>query len=408
MPANKNKGKKSDKKVADQKEEVTKKEVKVTEEAAKEAEKSAKKAAKGKKEESKKKPEKKQETSSSEDDSEDESSSSDEEPKVAPKKEAPKATQKKEAKKEESEDSDESSDDEDDEETSAMEVEKSKKRSAPEPVTPSKAQKTEAAQTPSTPNPSSEESTTVFLRNVNFQSEQDSIQAAFEQYGTIKEVRINMDRMSGKSKGSAFVEFETSEAANAALEFSGQEIDGKEITVEIANQRKQFTPGDRAQGGFRGGAPSGPATKVLFVGNLNYDTTAESLRDAFSEIENLSDVRVMYGQDGQSRGFGYIEFNSAEEATKALEYNGTNVDGRSIKLDYAPEKGQGGGGDRRGGGGGFRGDRGGGFRGGRGGDRGGFRGGRGGDRGGFRGGRGGRGGDRGGRGSFAGKKTTFN
>jgi nucleolin len=406
MPANK-KGKKNDKKVADQKEEATKKEVKETEEApVKEVAKTSKKAAKGGKE-TPKVAKKKAESSSEE--SEESSSSEEEVPKVT-KKATPKKEEPKKVESEESEESSEDDDEDDEEEEKAapMEVDKSKKRSAPEPETPSKAQKTEATQTPSTPSAGSEEVTTVYLRNVNYDTEEDAIQSAFGTYGTIKEIRINMDRNTGKSKGSAFVEFETSEAATAALEFSGQFIDNKEIYVELANPRRQATPGtgDRQpRGGF--GKPESAPSSTLFVGNLNYDTTVESLREAFADAQNISDVRIMYGQDGGSRGFGYIDFNSADDATKALEFNGVEVDGRNVKLDFAPERGQGGGGGRGGRGGG-RGGRGGDRGGFRGGDRGGFRGGRG-DRGGFRGGRGDRGG-RGGRGaaSFAGKKTSFN
>jgi len=136
----------------------------------------------------------------------------------------------------------------------------------------------------------------------------------------------------------------------------------------------------------------------------------------------------------QAEGFGYVEFNSTEEAQEAIKYNGYEIDGRSVKLDFAEDRpkreGGGFGGDRRGGRGGFGGDRrggrggfggGGGFRGGDRGGRGGFGGGRGRGGGGFGGGRGDRGGRggfggrggggfRGGRGDsgFSGKKTTFN
>jgi len=267
-----------------------------------------------------------------------------------------------------------------------MQVDQSKKRAAEEITTPSKNQKIAAAQTPSTPVPADTSSSTIYLRNVNFDSVEETIRAAFSQYGKIKEVRINFDKFTQKSRGTAYVEFETSAEAKAALDFNGSDLDGKRISVEPANPRKERSahqPDDTKE-----------PTKTLYVGNLNYDTTSESLREVFAEAEGLSDIRLMIGQDGQSRGFAYIEFESVEAAQKALALNESEVDGRAIRLDYAggrptPD------GNHRGGGGGY-GGRGGGFRGGRGGDRGGrggrggFRGGRGGDRGG-RGGRGGRG-----------------
>jgi len=297
--------------------------------------------------------------------------------------------------------SEESSDESESEEengTAPMKVDESKKRSAPvaEIHTPAKAQKIDVEQTPSTP--SEQPNTTVFLRNVNYNTVESTINSAFSKYGPIKEVRINFDKMGG-SRGSAFVEYATVEGAKASLEFSGQEIDGKIINVEFANPRKPFaTPrtGDRGteRRSFAPSTPTGAPSKTLYVGNLSYDSTAETLREAFTNVkDSLSDVRVMYGQDGQSRGFAYMEFDSVESAGKGLENNGIDVDGRAIRLDYAAEKT--GGGPPR--------ERSEGFGGGRGG-RGGF-GGRGG--GGFGGGRGGRGGARGGKPAFAGKKTTF-
>jgi len=329
-------------------------------------------------------------------------------PKLPLKKKSQKKKEEPKKKAAESDDEDSDSDDEDEsdseEETTPMEVDQSKKRPAPELTNTAKAQKTTAAQTPTT---SAGGSTTVFLRNVSYDSDEASIQAAFEQYGEIKEVRVMRDKFTNQSRGSAFVEFVSAESAAASLDFSGQELDTKILTVEPANPKQ---PSNAPQRGGATGRNASDPSKVLFVGNLNFDTTLESLQASLTDIENVSDLRIIYGADGQSRGFGYMDFNSVEDATKALEFNGTDVDGRAIKLDYAPEKGSGGG--SGGGRGGFGSDRGGRGRGGRG-DRGGYGGGGGyggrGDRG-SRGGRGDRGG-RGGRGrgppSFAGRKTTF-
>jgi len=159
------------------------------------------------------------------------------------------------------------------------------------------------------------------------------------------------------------------------------------------------------------------AGQTVFIGNLSYETTVESLTEAMLQFGPVKSARIITDRDsGESKGFGYCDFEDSESASKASEMAGQlDIDGRYVNIDIAKERtpGSGGRGDRGGrGGGGFRGGRGDrGFRGGRG-DRGG-RGFRGGDRG-FRGGRGGRG-DRGGRGfrggdrgkSFEGTKTTF-
>jgi len=114
----------------------------------------------------------------------------------------------------------------------------------------------------------------------------------------------------------------------------------------------------------------------LFVGNLSFNTTEESLMAAFQEFGEVVEARLMTEREtGRSRGFAFVEMATPEAATKAIEeMNGAVLDGRPLRVNEAekrPERGGGGGGGgfRGGGGGGRGGDRGGG----RGGDRGGGR-----------------------------------
>lgn len=114
----------------------------------------------------------------------------------------------------------------------------------------------------------------------------------------------------------------------------------------------------------------------LYVGNLSYDSTAEGLRQSFSEFGEVADAHVVMDREsGRSRGFGFVTMGSAAEAQKAMEkMNGALLDGRPLRVNEAEERpNRGGGGGGGGGRGGFGG--GGGGRGGRGGDDGGRRGG---------------------------------
>lgn len=112
----------------------------------------------------------------------------------------------------------------------------------------------------------------------------------------------------------------------------------------------------------------------LFVGGLSFSTSSEGLRGAFARFGEVMSAAVMTDREtGRSRGFGFVEMATPEEAEQAISrLNGTNLDGRTIQVEKAKAPGTGGGGgDRRGGGGGGRGGFGGG--GGRGGSRGGGR-----------------------------------
>jgi len=114
----------------------------------------------------------------------------------------------------------------------------------------------------------------------------------------------------------------------------------------------------------------------LFVGGLSFSTSNERLREAFAAAGSVESASVVTDRDtGRSRGFGFVEMATPEEAEQAISrLNGTSLDGRTIQVEKAKAPGAGGG-DRRGGGGG-RGGFGGGGGGGRGGSRGGGGGGR--------------------------------
>jgi RNA recognition motif-containing protein len=137
----------------------------------------------------------------------------------------------------------------------------------------------------------------------------------------------------------------------------------------------------------------------LYVGNLSYNTTSSDLEQLFSQHGTVQSAEVIADRDsGRSKGFGFVQMGSDEEAQAAIAaLNGQEQDGRTLTVNEAkPREDRGGGGGRSGGGGGRGGYGGGGGGGGRGGYGGGG-GGRGGGGGGYGGGGGGgRGGSRGG------------
>jgi RNA recognition motif-containing protein len=112
----------------------------------------------------------------------------------------------------------------------------------------------------------------------------------------------------------------------------------------------------------------------LYVGNLSFSSTTDTVREAFTRVGTVTDVHIVMDRaSGQSRGFGFVTMGSPAEAQKAIEaMNGANLDGRPLRVNEAEERPQRSGGfGGGGGGGGGGGDRGG--RGGRGGGGGGDR-----------------------------------
>ena len=94
--------------------------------------------------------------------------------------------------------------------------------------------------------------------------------------------------------------------------------------------------------------------RKLYVGNLPYSATAESLREAFAASGTVDTVSLVTDRDtGQSKGFAFVEMSSDSEAQAATQaMNGKMFDGRQIKVNEAkPRENRGG--PRSGGGGGF-------------------------------------------------------
>ncbi|XP_039622225.1 nucleolin isoform X2 [Polypterus senegalus] len=217
-------------------------------------------------------------------------------------------------------------------------------------------------------------SKTLVVNNLAYSATEDSLQSKFE-----KAVSCRIPQNNGRSRGFAFVEFESAEDAKEALDnLNNTEIEGRTVRLEFC-QGNQKSEGGRGAGG---------PTKTLFVRGLSEDTTDQTLKDSF---DGAVAARIATDKDtGSSKGFGFVDFDTEEECKAAKEaMEDCEIDGSKVTLDFAKPKGDG----QRGGRGGGRGGRGG-F------GRGGFRG-----RGGSRGGFGGRGGGFGGR--PQGKKIKF-
>ena len=93
----------------------------------------------------------------------------------------------------------------------------------------------------------------------------------------------------------------------------------------------------------------------LFIGGLAWASSEDSLRSAVGSYGELEEVRIITDRDtGRSRGFGFVTFVDEEAAAKCKEeLDGTELDGRNIRVDYPRERENRGGG----GGGGYRSNR---------------------------------------------------
>jgi nucleolin len=244
------------------------------------------------------------------DDEEDDDEDSDEEEEAAAKP-APKKTNGAKAKPEsdsdDEEDSDEEEDsdsDEEDEEESEEEEEETKpavtagqKRKAPP---------TSATETPTKRSKPESGSASVFVGNLSWNIDQEWLASIFESIGGVVSARIITERDSGRPKGFGYVDFESAEFAKKALELKGTDVDGRPINVDLAQSKSNDTPGsgDRAK---RFGDKISEPSATLFVGNLSFSSSQESLYDLFGQVGTVNSVRIPTDREtGQVKGYTLI------------------------------------------------------------------------------------------------------
>ena len=78
----------------------------------------------------------------------------------------------------------------------------------------------------------------------------------------------------------------------------------------------------------------------IYVGNISYGVREDTLRELFEQYGEVTSVKIVKDRmTGRSRGFGFVEMSDRDESEKAIEaLNGTEVDGRNIRVNVARSK----------------------------------------------------------------------
>eukprot|EP00270_Netrium_digitus_P018202 TRINITY_DN687_c0_g1_i1.p1 TRINITY_DN687_c0_g1~~TRINITY_DN687_c0_g1_i1.p1 ORF type:complete len:681 (-),score=247.77 TRINITY_DN687_c0_g1_i1:121-2163(-) len=167
----------------------------------------------------------------------------------------------------------------------------------------------------------------IFIKNLDESIDNKALHDTFSAFGNILSCKIATQ--DGKSKGYGFVHFETEEAANLAIEkVNGMLLEGKKVYV----------------GKFQKKADRDPATGLLrftnvYVKNLDSDISEETLSEKFTEFGKISNLVIMKDEAGNSRGFGFVNFedpNCARAAVEAL--NGSDFGSKQLYVGRAQKK----------------------------------------------------------------------
>lgn len=136
----------------------------------------------------------------------------------------------------------------------------------------------------------------------------------------------------GRATGTAFVHFPLRSELEKALELDGQFWQGTERWLKVQEGFEKVV----RQTFSSSGRPAGCDT--VFVGNLPFDVEEDQLIELFSAAGAVEKVRFGMSEDGSFRGFAHIQFSDGDSTETALTMAGTNIGGRDIRVDYAPNK----------------------------------------------------------------------
>uniref|UniRef100_A0A3B5BAB7 Polyadenylate-binding protein n=1 Tax=Stegastes partitus TaxID=144197 RepID=A0A3B5BAB7_9TELE len=169
----------------------------------------------------------------------------------------------------------------------------------------------------------------IFIKNMDESIDNKALYDTFSTFGNILSCKVVCDEKG--SKGYGFVHFETQEAANRAIEtMNGMLLNDKKVFVGHFKSRKERE--------MESGNKASTFTNV-YIKNFGEDCTDEKLKDTFSAFGRTLSVRVMKDDKGRSRGFGFVNYGSHEDAQKAVdEMSGKEIDGKIIYVGRAQKR----------------------------------------------------------------------
>ncbi len=185
---------------------------------------------------------------------------------------------------------------------------------------------------------STEDARKLFVAGLPDTITEDVLRQLFEATGgTVVHVSIPRDRATGKPRGFGFVTMSTSEQAAAARDGLDNSVQvGRSISVRPF----QAEPPKRSEAPPRS-AP--PQERTLYMGNLPYECTEEDLSAVLQEagVDGVSGINLPVGPDGRRRGFGFVNMESDESATDAVDkLQGMEMGGRRLNINIAHPKGE--------------------------------------------------------------------
>ncbi|KAH8728375.1 hypothetical protein GQ44DRAFT_737613 [Phaeosphaeriaceae sp. PMI808] len=184
------------------------------------------------------------------------------------------------------------------------------------------------------PEPESTSTATLYVRNLNFSTTTERLTETFKNLSGFRsaKVKTKVDPKRGVlSMGFGFVEFNSTEAASAALQaLDGRDLEGHKLQIKASHKGA-----DAAEERQKDDAAKKASTKII-IKNLPFEAGKKDVRALFTPYGQLRSVRVPKKFDSSSRGFGFAEFVTKRDAVNAMNaLKNTHLLGRHLVLAYA-------------------------------------------------------------------------
>ncbi|KAG2298122.1 hypothetical protein Bca4012_009335 [Brassica carinata] len=168
----------------------------------------------------------------------------------------------------------------------------------------------------------------IFIKNLDKSIDHKALHDTFSAFGNIISCKVAVDS-SGQSKGYGFVQYETEESAQrATAELNGMLLNDKQVYVGPFLRRQE-----------RDSTANVAKFTNVYVKNLAESTTDDDLKNTFGEFGTITSAVVMKDGDGKSKGFGFVNFENADDAAKAVEaLNGKTFDDKEWYVGRAQKK----------------------------------------------------------------------
>lgn len=170
----------------------------------------------------------------------------------------------------------------------------------------------------------------IFIKNLDEAIDNKALHDTFAAFGTVLSCKVATDEH-GRSKGYGFVHYETGDAADNAIKavngmllndkkvYVGHHISRKERQSKIEEMRSQFTN--------------------LYIKNLDSEVTQKEFEDLFNKHGKVTSAVVAVDEEGKSKGFGFVNYASHDEAQKAVdELHNFELNGKNLFVTRAQKK----------------------------------------------------------------------